>query len=62
MKYSGGKCPMILLNVGLIASLIAETYLTMYIGRWAMDESIQLNGYNKFAVAILSLSLITSGF
>lgn len=53
---------MILLNVGLIASLIAETYLTMYIGRWAMDKSIQLNGYNKFAVAILSLSLITSGF
>ena len=40
MKYSGGKFPMIMLNVGLISSLLAETYLTMYIGRWALDQSI----------------------
>lgn len=60
MKYSGGKFPMIMLNVGLISSLLAETYLTMYIGRWALDQSIQLHGYNKFAVMILSLSVVTS--
>ena len=31
---------MILLNIALISGLLLETYLTMYIGRWALDKSV----------------------
>jgi ABC-type multidrug transport system fused ATPase/permease subunit len=44
----------------MIISVICETYLTWYIGQWAVDESLQHEGYNRFAIVIFGLATIRS--
>lgn len=46
------------MNIALTISKVGETYLTWYIGQWAMDNLQQVSEQKKFAFTIFGFAIM----
>jgi len=60
IECQGGKNLMVWLNLAIIIGILCETYMVFYIGQWAIDPELQLEGYNLFAGVIIGLAGFTA--
>ena len=58
IKYIGGSKYLVLMNLTCIVTKVAETYLTWYIGQFALEISSQMKNSNRFAYVVIGLAVV----